>query len=70
MHVKMTDYLVTQAQKALFALQSDTKQALGYITPKLALKMFDTNILPVLEYTLNVLTILSLCIMNICIPYL
>ena len=45
MHVKMTDYLVT-----LFTLQSDTKQALGHITPKLALKMFDTCILPVLEY--------------------
>ena len=38
LHKKMTAYLVTQAQKALFALQSDTKQTLGHITPKLALK--------------------------------
>ena len=28
---KMTAYLVTQAQKSLFALQSDTKQTLGHI---------------------------------------
>ena len=42
LHKRMTAYLVTQAQKALFALQSDTKQTLGHITPK--------YILPILEY--------------------
>ena len=50
----MTACLVTQAQKALFALQSDTKQTLGHITPKLALKMFDTYILPILEYNCEI----------------
>ena len=54
LHKKMTAYLVTQAQKALFALQSDTKQTLGHITPKLALKMFDTYILPILEYNCEI----------------
>ena len=42
--------LVTQAKKAIFALQGDTKQSLGCITSKLSLKMFDTFILPILEY--------------------
>ena len=49
-HKNMTDYIVTQAQKAIFALQGDTKNSLGYITPKLSVKMFDTYILPILEY--------------------
>ena len=49
-HSKMGKYFATQAQKALFALQGDTKHSLGYITPKLAMKMFDTYILPILEY--------------------
>lgn len=49
-HIKMTNYLVTQAQKAIFALQGDTKISLGYKTPQLSLKMFDTYILPILEY--------------------
>lgn len=50
-HSKMREYIATQAQKAHFALQGDTKHSLGYITPKLAVKMFDTYILPILEYT-------------------
>lgn len=50
LHSKMTEYLVTQAKKAIFALQGDTKQSLGCITSKLSLKMFDTYILPILEY--------------------
>jgi hypothetical protein len=46
----MPVYLSTQANKAIFALQGKTKSALGYIPPALALKMFDTYILPILEY--------------------
>lgn len=46
----MPEYVTVQAQKALFALNGDTKSSLGYIPPKLALKMFDTYILPILEY--------------------
>ena len=32
----------------------NTKQTLGHITPKLALKMFDTYILPILEYNCEI----------------
>lgn len=46
----MSEYLCTQAQKALFALSGKTKTALGYLPPTLAIKMFDTYILPILEY--------------------
>ena len=49
-HNKMSEYLCTQAQKALFALAGKTKAAIGYLPPTLALKMFDTYILPILEY--------------------
>ena len=55
-HTKMSEYLTTQAQKALFALQGDTKQSVGYITPTLAIKMFDTYILPILEYNCELWT--------------
>ena len=41
MHSKMPEYVTTQAQKALFALNGDTKASLGYSPPELALKMFD-----------------------------
>lgn len=49
-HRSMPTYIASQAKKALFALQSKSKPKLGYITPPLALKMFDTYILPILEY--------------------
>ena len=55
-HSKMTDYLSTQAHKALFALQGDSKQALGKIDPMLSLRMFDTYILPILEYNSEIWT--------------
>ena len=44
LHDKMPEYLVNQAQKALFALQSRIKPSLGYIPPSLAIKMFDSYI--------------------------
>ena len=56
MHSKMTEYLTTQAQKAIFALQGDTKHSLGYISPQLSMKMFDTYILPILEYNSEIWT--------------
>ena len=50
MHKMMPDYLATQAQKALFALSGRMKPSLGHISPSLAIKMFDSYVLPVLEY--------------------
>ena len=50
MHARMSEHVLTQARKAVFALNGDTNASLGYIPPKLALKMFDTYILPILEY--------------------
>ena len=49
-HKDMYAHLVTQAQKAVYALKDNTKSTVGYLPPKLNLKMFDTHILPVLEY--------------------
>ena len=49
-HNKMQEHLMTQAQKALFALHNRTKPSFGYIPPPLAIKMFDTYILSILEY--------------------
>ena len=49
-HNKMPEHLMTQAQKALFALHHRTKPSFGYIPPSLAIKMFQTYILPILEY--------------------
>ena len=53
LHNEMPEYLVNQAQKALFALQSRIKPSLGYIPPSLAIKMSDSYILPILEYNQN-----------------
>ena len=39
-----------QAQKAMYALKENTKSTAGYLPPKLSMKMFDTHILPILEY--------------------
>jgi len=49
-HDEMSKYLITQAQKALFALQGKMSPSLGHISPLLAIKMFDSYILPILEY--------------------
>jgi hypothetical protein len=46
----MPEYLVTQARKAIFALQAKMKPSLGNISPQPAVKMFDSYILPILEY--------------------
>ena len=46
----MQDYIINQANKAIFSLRCDTKHSLGYIPPKLALQMFDTYVLPIIEY--------------------
>ena len=37
-------------QKALYALKEKTKSTVGYLPPKFSIKMFDTHILPILEY--------------------
>ena len=49
-HKRMPDYIATQAQKALFALQGRMKPSLGHIPPTLAIKMFDSYVLPILEF--------------------
>jgi len=49
-HKDMYAHLVTQAQKATYALKENTRSTVGYLPPKLSLKMFDTHILPILEY--------------------
>ena len=49
-HKKMPEYIATQAQKALFAMQGRMKSSLGHIPPPLAIKMFDSYVLPILEY--------------------
>ena len=53
-HHKMIDHVVRQAQKALFALRAKLKSNFGCLPPQLALKMFDSYILPIIEYN-NVL---------------
>ena len=49
-HRKMSNHVIAQAHKALFALRGKIKPALGHISPTLAMKMFDSYILPILEY--------------------
>lgn len=49
-HDKMPQYLASQANKALFSLQGKMSSSFGYISPVLAIKMFDSYILPILEY--------------------
>ena len=46
----MIDHIANQAHKALFALRGKFKSAIGCAPPQLALKMFDSYILPILEY--------------------
>ena len=43
-------YLVEQANKALFQVYKLAGPAVGKLSPPLAFKMFDTQILPILEY--------------------
>ena len=49
-HKLMYDHLASQAQKAMHALKEKIKATVGYLPPNLSLKMFDTHILPILEY--------------------
>ena len=53
-HKSMYDHLATQAQKALYALKEKINSTVGYLPPKLHLKMFDTHIMPILEYNCEV----------------
>ena len=48
-HSKMYQNLATQAQRALHLLNDNIKTTVGFLAPKLALKMFDTHVLPILE---------------------
>ena len=47
-------YLADHVRKALFKIKQMTKQSLGRLSPKLAIKVFDSQILPILEYTCEI----------------
>jgi len=49
-HKMMHEHLATQAQKAMHALKQKVKSTVGHLYPSLNMKMFDTQVLPVLEY--------------------
>lgn len=46
----MYNHLVEQANKAKFAMYKSTTSSVGTLTPKVAFKVFDAQILPILEY--------------------
>ena len=49
-HCNMPQHVAIQAQRALYLLYNNIKSTVGYLPPNLALRMFDTHVLPVLEY--------------------
>lgn len=49
-HKLMYEHLGTQALKAVHALNEKIKTSVGYLPPSLNMKMFDTHVLPILEY--------------------
>jgi hypothetical protein len=49
-HAAMHDHIATQAQRATHLLYDNIKKTAGYLSPVLSLKMFDTHVLPILEY--------------------
>ena len=46
----MPDYLIGQARKATYQARKLSNAAFGQLSPKLAFKVFDSQILPILEY--------------------
>ena len=44
------EYLAEQANKAVFAANKYVKESVGKLSPKLRMKVFDCQILPILEY--------------------
>ncbi len=44
-------YLAQKGQNALFALNSDIKNSVNHLLPLAAIKMFDVQIRPILEYS-------------------
>lgn len=48
-------YLVSQARKALFQAYKLSNPTVGKLTPLLAFKVFDSQILPILEYGAEIL---------------
>lgn len=47
---KNTDYLQEKAQNAIFSLKAYVKSTVSHLQPSLAMKMFDAQISPILEY--------------------
>ena len=50
MFKSVRDYLAGQANKDIFAANKYAMDSVGKLSPKLQLKVFDTQILPILEY--------------------
>jgi exonuclease III len=49
-HSLMFEHVATKAQQAMHVLNNNIKATVGYMSPMLSIKMFDTYILPILEY--------------------
>ena len=50
MFAKNLDHLTGKVRNALFALDCYIQHSINYLQPSLAMKMFDTQIVPILEY--------------------
>ncbi len=48
---KNQDHLAEKCNNAVFALKAYCKQAVGRLQPSLAMKMFDSQIAPIMQYT-------------------
>ena len=51
---KNQDHLADKCTNAMYALKSYSKNAIGQLQPYLAIKMFDSQIVPIMEYTSEV----------------
>ena len=49
-HNMMYEHLATQSQRAMHALKERIKSTVGYLPPKISIKMFDRHILSILDY--------------------
>ena len=49
-HTQMHQTLAVQGQRSLHLLYNNIKSTVGYLSPTLAIKMFDSHVLPILEY--------------------
>ncbi len=52
---KNSSHLIEKAHRAIFGLNLHIKDSVGYLPPDLAIKMFDKQIRPILDFCLFVL---------------